>query len=102
MSDINPSDLEHLAEKMEKAEKSEKSMSMVSFKDLFTPAFMTTYTDFANFSELLVVGKFNVKSFEEFMALLDEKFDEFIKKTTKFKTWEEMQSTAVANYMKKE
>ncbi|TGE37564.1 hypothetical protein E4K67_12555 [Desulfosporosinus fructosivorans] len=102
MSDINPSDLEHLAENMEKAEKSEKAMSMVSFKDLFTPAFMTTYTDFANFGELLVVGKFNVNSFEEFLALLGESFDEFLKKTTKFQGWEEMQSTAVAEYMKKE
>lgn len=100
MSDINPSDLEKLAEDLEKADK-EKSMSMVSFKDLFTPAFMTTYTDFANFSELLVVGKYNVNSFEEFMALLDKEFDEFVKKTTKFQSWEEMQSTAVADYMKK-
>lgn len=103
MSDINTSDLEHLAENLEKsAEKSEKSMSMVSFKDLFTPSFMTTYTDFANFSELLIVGKFNVNSLEDFMAILDEEFDEFIKKTTKFQNWEEMQSTAVADYLKKE
>jgi len=76
-------------------------MSMVSFKDLFTPTFMTSYTDFANFSELLVVGKFNVNSLEDFMALLDENFDKFINKTTKFQNWEEMQSTAVADYMKR-
>lgn len=101
MSDINESDLKKLAENLEKADKEEKSMSMVSFKDLFTPAFMATYTDFANFSELLVVGKFNVNSLEEFMALLDAKFDQFIKKTTKFQNWEEMQSTAVADYLKK-
>ena len=101
MSDINKSDLEHLTENLENTEKSEKSMSMVSFKDLFTPAFMTTYTDFANFSELLIVGKFNINSLEEFMAILNEKFDKFIKKTTKFQNWEEMQSTAVADYMKK-
>lgn len=101
MSDINPSDLKHLAESLEKADKSENSMSMVSFKDLFTPAFMSTYTNFANFSELLVVGKFNVTSLDEFMALLDKNFDEFVKKTTKFQNWEEMQSTAVADYMKK-
>ena len=100
MSDINPSDLEKLAGDLEKADKEERSMSMVSFKDLFTPAFMTTYTDFANFSELLIVGKFNVNSLEEFMALLDKEFDKFIKKTTKFQNWEEMQSTAVADYMK--
>lgn len=103
MSDINKSDLDNLAENLEKsAEKPDKSMSMVSFKDLFTPAFMTTYTDFADFSELLIVGKFKVNSLDEFMAILDKEFDKFIKKTTKFENWEEMQSTAVANYLKKE
>lgn len=101
MSDINASDLENLAENMEKAGKSEKSMSMVSFKDLFTPDFMATYTDFADFNELLVGGKFKVNSLDEFMALLDKEFDEFIKKTTKFQNWEEMQSTAVADYLKR-
>ncbi|KUO69829.1 MAG: hypothetical protein APF81_06215 [Desulfosporosinus sp. BRH_c37] len=101
MSDINTSDLANLAENLENAEKSEKSMSMVSFKDLFTPDFMTTYTDFANFSELLINGKFNVNSLEEFLTILDKKFDKFIKKRTKFQSWEEMQSTAVADYLKK-
>jgi len=94
MSDINKSDLD------DSAEKPDKTMSMVSFKDLFTPAFMTTYTNFANFTELLTVGKYNVNSLDEFMALLDKEFDKFINKTTKFKSWEEMQSTAVADYMK--
>lgn len=102
MSDINTSDLDKLAENLEKTDKSEKSMSMVSFKDLFTPDFMTTYTDFANFSELLIIGKFNVNSLEDFMAILDNKFDKFIKKTTKFQNWEEMQATAVADFLKKE
>ena len=103
MSDINTSDMDKLAENLEKSsEKSDKSMSMVSFKDLFTPTFMTTYTDFADFNELLIVGKFNVNSLEEFMALLDKKFDVFINEKTKFKNWEEMQSTAVADYLEKD
>jgi len=95
MSDLNKSDLDDLDEKPD------KSMSMVSFKDLFTPTFMATNTDFANFNELLIAGKFNVNSLDEFLALLDKKFDKFINKTTKFQNWEEMQSTAVADYLKK-
>ena len=103
MSDMNTSDLDKLAENLENsAEKPDKSMSMVSFNDLFTPTFMTTYTDFANFNELLKVGKYNVNSLEEFMALLDKEFDGFIKKTTRFQDWEEMQSTALADYLKKD
>lgn len=101
MSDLKKSDLESLAEDLEKrANENEKPVTMVSFKDLFTPSFMAKYTQFANFSELLVFGKFNVNSLEDFMALIDEKFDAFINQTTQFENWEEMQSKAVADYVK--
>ncbi len=101
MSDLKKTDLEDLAESLEKhANENERPVSMVSFKDLFTPSFMAKHTQFANFSELLIFGKFNVNSLEEFMALLDDKFDEFVKQTTQFQSWEEMQSTAVAEYVK--
>lgn len=103
MNDNNKSDLDRLAENLEKnAEKSEQKLGMVSFTDLFTPSFMSTYTQFANFGELLTVGKFNVNSLEDFMALLNNDFDVFIKKKTKFKNWDEMQSTAVSDYFKKQ
>ena len=103
MNDNKKSDLDRLTESLEKkAEQSQKPLGMVSFTDLFTPSFMTTYTQFANFGELLVVGQFKVNSLEEFMALLNEDFDKFIEKTTKFKSWEEMQSTAVADYFKRQ
>ena len=101
MSDLSKSDLESLAENLEKrANENEKPVTMVSFKDLFTPSFMAKHTQFANFSELLICGEFKVNSLEEFMALLDEKFDAFVKQTTQFQTWEEMQSAAVAEYVK--
>jgi len=102
MNDKKKSDLDNLTESLEKnAEESKQTLSMVSFTDLFTPSFMAAYTQFANFGELLVVGKYEVNSFQEFMALLGKKFDKFIAKTTNFKSWEEMQSTAVADYIKK-
>ena len=100
MNNNNKSDLDRLTENLEK--KAEKPLNMVSFIDLFTPTFMSTYTQFANFGELLVGGKYKVNSLEEFLALLNEDFDKFIKKTTKFKSWEEMQSTAVADYYKRQ
>lgn len=104
MTDNKKSDLERLTESLEKKadQISSKPLGMVSFTDLFTPNFMTTYTQFANFGELLTVGKFKVNSLEEFKALLNEEFDKFIEKTTKFKSWEEMQSTAVTDYFKKQ
>jgi len=99
MSEIPDSDIDAIARDLEK--KADRSMSMVSFNDLFTTSFMTTYTQFSDFKELLNTGKFNVNSLQDFMAILDDKFDVFINKTTKFPTWEKMQSTAVAEYLKK-
>lgn len=99
MSDIPDSDLEILARDLEK--KADRSMSMVSFNDLFTTSFMTTYTQFSNFKDLLDAGKFNVNSLQDFTAILDDKFDVFLNKTTKFPTWEKMQSTAIAEYLKR-
>lgn len=103
MSNIDKSDLDSLTENLtKKTDESKQQLGMVSFNDLFTPAFMASYTQFANFSELLVVGKFKVNSLEDFMALLNKEFDEFIKKNSKFKNWDEMQSTAVADYFKRQ
>lgn len=100
MSDSNETKLDQLTEKLEKGTE-KQSFGMVSFTDLFTPEFMSAHTQFANFGELLVVGKYNVNSLHDFLALLNDEFDVFIKKNTKFKNWEEMQSTAVAEYFKK-
>ncbi|SDH33586.1 hypothetical protein [Desulfosporosinus hippei] len=103
MSDDNKSDLERLTDSLEKnADKPNQSLGLVSFTDLFTPDFMSKYTKFANFGELLIVGKYNVSRFEEFLALLNAEFDKFIAKNTNFKTWEEMQSTAVSEYYKRQ
>lgn len=100
MDDIKKSDIEHLAESIEKkSEISEQPITMVSFKDLFTPSFMANNTQFPTFSGLLIEGNYIVNSFEEFMANINPQFDEFINKTTNFHSWDEMQSAAVTDYL---
>ncbi|SPF46930.1 conserved hypothetical protein [Candidatus Desulfosporosinus infrequens] len=99
MHDIPDSDFDSIAKDIE--EKAKQPMGMVSFNDLFTPSFMTSYTKFSNFNDLLEAGKYKVKSIEDFMAIQDAKFDKFINTISKFKTWEKMQSAAVAEYLKK-
>lgn len=96
---IPDSDLDNFTKDMEKNAK--KPMSMVRFTDLFTTSFMKTHTQFSNFNDLLAAGKYDVKSLEDFLAIQDAKFDAFINKTTKFKSWEKMQSTALAEFLKK-
>lgn len=109
MNDIPDSDLEKLAKdldkkakEVERAAKADNAMKMVSFNDLFTTSFLTANTQFSNFQDLLAKGKFEVNSLQDFMAIQGPKFDAFINKTTKFPTWEKMQSAAVAEYMERQ
>lgn len=92
-------DLEKIAEEIEKSDR--KFSGMVSFNDLFTPSFLTSHTQYSNFKALLDAGNYNVNSLADFNAILNPEFDEFINKTTQFKSWEEMQSTAVDEYFKR-
>ena len=92
-------DIDKVAEVIEQSDR--KFSGMVSFNDLFTSSFMTLHTQFSGFKELLDAGKYNVNSLADFNAIINPEFDEFINKTTKFKSWEEMQSTPVAEYFKK-
>ena len=92
-------DLDKVTEAIEQSDR--QFSGMVSFNDLFTASFMTLHTQFSGFKELLDAGKYNVNSLADFNAIISPEFDEFINKTTKFKSWEEMQSTAVAEYFKK-
>jgi len=73
----------------------------VSFSELFTPSFMTEYTDFSSFEELLDAGNFVVNSQEDFANIPDDVFDEHISKTTKFRDWEEMRIKAAELYVSK-
>lgn len=102
MSDIKESDLEILTKSLEKSleKNAENPPLKVSINDLFTPAFMIRYTQFATFKELLEAGKYNLKSLEDFNAILNKEFDELICETTQFRNWEGMQTSAVAEYTK--
>ncbi len=92
-------DIDKVAEVIEQSDR--KFGGMVSFNDLFTSSFMTLHTQFSGFKELLDAGSYNVNSLADFNAILNSEFDEFINSKTNFKSWEEMQSTAVAEYFEK-
>jgi hypothetical protein len=92
-------DLEKITEEIEKSDR--KFSGMVSFNDLFTASFLTSYTQYPNFKALLDAGNYNVNSIADFNSILTPEFDEFINKSTKFKSWEEMQTAAVNEYFKR-
>lgn len=79
--------------------KADKASGEVSFDVLFDESFMKKYTDFSSFDELLSAGGFIVNSKEDFERIPEDQFDQHIAKTTRFKSWKDMKSTAGTTYM---
>lgn len=96
---FDDSGLKNLMRDLDKAAKNVSGQ--VSFDKLFTSSFMNKYTNFNSFEELLDAGNFVVNSQEDFENIPDDEFDEHIRKTTKFKNWEDMTHTAGTQYVEK-
>lgn len=73
----------------------------VSFADLFTPSFIQNYTQFLSFELMLEASGFSVESAEDFLAIPETEWDQFISQKTQFSNWQEMQKTAAVELMKK-
>lgn len=76
--------------------------NQVSFNDLFTPQFMSKYTNYTSFDELLVAGGYIVNSPDDFKAIPDDEFDSHIANTTKFSSWEDMKNVATKEYVQRQ
>lgn len=73
----------------------------ISFNDLFTTDFMIQYTPCSSMDELLQRGGFNVNCQEDFDAIPDDVFDQYISSMTQFNSWEEMKNEAASQYVAK-
>lgn len=69
----------------------------VSYEDLFNPRFMQKNTSFVTID--FFVKELGAKCFPEIDNLDKELVDQFVKRETKFNSWEEMQQRAVGEYM---
>ncbi|TKF69777.1 hypothetical protein FCV55_10990 [Vibrio sp. F13] len=70
--------------------------------DLLTNDFVKATSnnqDIESFDELLVKGGYDIQSQEDFEAIPDDEFDEFISKNTSFATWSDMLSAATEQYV---
>ncbi|MCD5322200.1 MULTISPECIES: hypothetical protein [Pontibacillus] len=67
----------------------------VPLNELFESNFMTTFTHFNNFDEMLRRSQFNINSLEDFEAIPSSEWETFIKEKTSFINWDEMYSKAV-------
>ncbi|MEA5466363.1 hypothetical protein [Leptothoe sp. PORK10 BA2] len=73
----------------------------VSFSELFTQDFMQSYTQFQSLELMLEASGFSVESAEDFLAIPETEWDQFVSQTTQFSNWQEMQKTAAAELIKK-
>lgn len=74
----------------------------VSFADLFTEKFMRKHTDVASFEEFIENSQWEVASEDDFEAIPDEKFDEYVDKHSDFGSWEDMFGAAGTEWIARE
>lgn len=72
----------------------------VSFGELFNPDFMSRHTQHPDLESLLAAGNYEVNSKEDFLSIPDDEWDDHIRHHTRFSSWEGMQKTAAAEWMK--
>lgn len=74
----------------------------IPFDELFTRSFMEPRTDFETFDELLEESMWEVNSEEDFLAIPDDEFDEYIAEHTIFDDWESMYTKATEKWVAKQ
>lgn len=92
-ANLNKDELKSRLEKMAE----ENPNPQISYQEIFSPAFMQKYTNFANID--FFIQNLKLKNFTELEKMNPATLDSFIQKETHFKTWGEMQQAAVNNYM---
>lgn len=86
---------------MQKAARELENTKEISFDELFNPKFMTSYTNFNSFNELLIAGGYKVNNVKDFEAIPDDEFDNHVQSSTRFSSWEEMYDKATEQYFTK-
>lgn len=74
----------------------------ISFDKLFTKTFMEKHTDCSSFDGFLKAGNFVVNSQEDFEAIPDDEFDQYVSHATNFDSWADMLNQATKDYLSSE
>jgi hypothetical protein len=61
---------------------------------------MAKHTPFSSFEAMLRASPFEVETAEDFKAIPDDEWDVFIRKTTPFDSWQEMQKEAGVEWLR--
>lgn len=94
-------ELERKLNQIERNAKNLEGENSVPFTELFPEGFMKKFTEFSSIEKMLIESPFSIETAEDFAAIDDNKWDEFVHRVTKFDSWEEMQLEAVSDWTAK-
>ncbi|MCH2089766.1 MAG: hypothetical protein MK175_21515 [Pseudoalteromonas sp.] len=84
-----------LAENAEKLD----GRNTVNLAELLNDGFVSSHSNFKSFDDLLSASPFKATTPDEFDAIPNEQWDEYIAKVTNFDSWEDMQKRALDTYI---
>lgn len=84
--------------KLERNLKRKEGKNSVSFTELFPIGFMKRYTQFSSIEEMFNESPFTIHSEDDFAAVDDHEWENFIKSSTNFVSWEQMQEDAIVDW----
>lgn len=68
----------------------------IPITELLSPEFISSHTKFANLEEIFEASGLKIESQEDFAAIPDEEWDEFIRSISSFSDWQSMLGEAGA------
>ena len=71
------------------------------FEDVFDASFMHKYTRYRSLEKFLTGSRLPIASQKDFEELPEEKMDAFVKKASKFSSWQEMLDFATDKYARR-
>lgn len=89
---------EELKQNLKRVAEKQGTQQAVSYEKLFNPQFMQQSTSFVSID--VFIKELGLKNFSDIEQLDASILTDFIKKETKFNSWEEMQQQAVGAYMR--
>lgn len=69
----------------------------ISFDDIFPREFMKKYTRFRSFKQFLQSSDFHIFTAEDLTQIPDDMLDSYVRRVTKFESWEAMLLKATEN-----
>jgi hypothetical protein len=70
----------------------------VVLRDLLTPEFIQSHTKHSSIDAWFAASGFTIESTADFEAIPDQEWDDYVRSTTDFASWEEMLKTAGSAY----